>query len=364
VSETAERTQETRTDTQIRCHPNCECMRDDNELYRATERAYDIVFKGIVDFASMKAALDLNLFEVMGNGPQDLETLAQRTSSVPTRLEKLLVTMGQIDLAVRQGEKWMLSPLAEQFFTNPDQHRNLTMLPLTDFMLQLVQDYFLKLADVVRGKANFTSVVPHPPATREDSIFYETMHRSNIHFLHRLLRNHAQLQKTRHLIDVGGGIGDIAAMLCEQFPQMNVTLLNLPTALDLVRENAAERGLADRITPVFVDMYREPYPKGDAVMFSRILYPMNPQFCMGLIQKAYDALPQGGRVLILDMIISDPLKPNYDYLSHYLGGAGLDFSVLDFKDHGVYPGLLQQIGFTDITLAEEYGHVLYQAIKA
>jgi bacteriochlorophyll C20 methyltransferase len=339
-------------------------MHGDDELYRATERAYDIVFKGIVDFASMKAALDLNLFEAMLGGPQDLESLAQKTGSVPVRLEKLLVTMGQIDLAIQQGDQWMLSPLAEQFFTNPDRHRNLTMLPFADFIIQLAQDYYLKLADVVRGKANFTSIVPHPPATREDSNWYETMHRSNIHFLHRLLRNHAKLEDNRHLIDVGGGIGDIASMLCEQFPQLNVTLLNLPTALDLVRENVAERGLADRITPVFIDMYREPYPQGDAVLFSRILYPMNPPFCRGLIQKAYDALPQGGRVLILDMIISDPDKPNYDYLSHYLGGAGLEFSVLDFKDHAEYPGLLQEIGFTDVTLVEEYGHVLYQAVKA
>jgi bacteriochlorophyll C20 methyltransferase len=99
------------------------------------------------------------------------------------------------------------------------------------------------------------------------------------------------------------------------------------------------------------------------VLFGRILYPMNPQFCTMLLKKAYDALEPGGRVLILDMIISDPEKPNYDYLTHYLCAIGMGFSVLEFKDHAIYPDVLRSVGFSDVTLAQAYDHVLYQAVK-
>jgi bacteriochlorophyll C20 methyltransferase len=217
---------------------------------------------------------------------------------------------------------------------------------------------------MTRGKMDFTSMIPFPPKTREDSVFYETIHRSNIYFLTKFLGEQIKLDGVKHLIDVGGGIGDISASLCERFPELKVTLLNLPSAQDLVRENMAARGLSDRIAPAVVDMYREPYPKGDAVLFSRILYPMNRQFCSILLRQAYNALEPGGRIIIVDINISDPNKPNYDYLTHYIPGIGLDFGVLEFKDLGIYPDLLREIGFSDVTFAEAYDHVLYQAVKA
>ncbi|MEI8167961.1 MAG: hypothetical protein WCG26_16375 [Chloroflexales bacterium] len=59
------------------------------------------------------------------------------------------------------------------------------------------------------------------------------------------------------------------------------------------------------------------------------------------------------------MHISDPNKPNYNYLTRYVCGIELDFGVLEFKDHGIYPDVLREIGFTDVAFAEQYDHVLY-----
>lgn len=334
-----------------------------SDLFADNERAYDIVFKGAVEMACIKAARDLQLFEVLVKGPCDLMTLAQATESVPPRLERLLIAMQQLGLVVKEGDAWDLTPLSRQFFVAPAPQQNLTMIPFVDFIASQMETYYLRLADVVRGQKDYTSIVPYPPLTRQDNQLYETIHRSNAYFPIKFLCERAKLDTARHLIDVGGGIGDIASALCEQHPQLTVTLLNLPGALDLVRENVAARGLNDRITPVAVDMYREPYPRGDALLFGRILYPINEQICTMLCRKAYEALEPGGRIIIIDMIISDPQKPNYDYLSHYLCAVGMAFSVLEFKSHTIYPDILQRAGFRDIQFDEAYGHVLYQAVK-
>lgn len=350
-------------DAPRRCSPSCRCIDDDEALYRATERAYEMVFKGPMDFFVLKAALELGLFTALAEAPMSTAALAERTGAIPVRLERLLIAMDLMGMVQPAPEGWALTAFSAQFFTAPDEHRNLTMLPFMDYMVEMVDRFYSRLADVARGTIDFTSHVPYPPRTREDNVFYETLHRSNIHFVRRLLLGHAALDGVGTLTDVGGGIGDIAIALCERHPQLQVTLINLPSAIDLVRENLADRGMAGRITPVAIDMYREPYPQGDAVLFSRILYPMNPQFSTMLLKKAYDSLAPGGRVLIVDMVISDRANPNYDYLSHYLCSVGMPFSVLDFKDHAAYPGLLREVGFTDVTLHEGYGHVLYQAVK-
>jgi bacteriochlorophyll C20 methyltransferase len=355
--------QETPALTAHPCSPGCRCSQNQDELLAGSERAYDMVFKGTVDFFAVKAAFDLGLFEAMSGSAHDLAALAEATGSVPARLEKFLITLKEIGLARQDAGAWALTPLAEQFFTNAEHHRNLTMVPFVDYISSLVQSFYVNMADVVRGKMDFTSLVPYPPRTREDNVFYETIHRSNLHFPIRLLRERVRLEGVSRLIDVGGGIGDIASAMCERFPELNVTLINLPSALDLVSENVASRGLAAQISPVAVDMYREPYPKGDAVLFARILYPMNVQFSTMLLKKAYDALEPGGRVIILDMIISDPQKPNYDYLTHYICSIGMGFTVLDFKDHAIYPDVLRSVGFTNVTFDQAYNYVLYQAVK-
>ncbi|MEI7768804.1 MAG: C-20 methyltransferase BchU [Chloroflexales bacterium] len=355
--------QETPIVTVNPCSPGCRCSQSEDELLTGAERAYDMVFKGTIDFFAVKAAFDLGLFEVMSGGERALDDIAAATGSMPDRLVKFLTTLKEIGLT-RQGEgTWALTPFAEQFFTDAEHHRNLTMVPFVDYISGLVQSFYVNMADVVRGKMDFTSLIPYPPRTREDNVFYETIHRSNLHFPIRLLRERASLDGISHLLDVGGGIGDIASALCERFPALNVKLINLPSALDLVSENVAARGLAERITPVAVDMYREPYPQSEAVLFGRILYPMNAQFCTMLLKKAYDALGSGGRVLILDMIISDPQKPNYDYLTHYICSIGMGFTVLEFKDHAIYPDVLRSVGFTDVTFDQAYDYVLYQAVK-
>jgi bacteriochlorophyll C20 methyltransferase len=66
---------------------------------------------------------------------------------------------------------------------------------------------------------------------------------------------------------------------------------------------------------------------------------------------------------VIDLIISDPENPNYDYLTHYLGSVGTDFVMMGFKDHAVYGDLLREIGFEQVRCDEAYDHVLFQGKK-
>ncbi len=336
---------------------------NDKDLLQATNRAYDMVFKSAVEFSSMKAAYDLGIFKVMDGKAYTLDELAQAIEGVPARLERFLITLQQLGLVQEENGSWELTEFSRRFFVESEETQNLTMTPHIAYMADLSERFFMQLADAVKGKVDLTSVVPYPPTTPEESLYYETIHRSNVYYPIKLMQDHAELGGVKHMVDVGGGIGDIAAAMCQQHPDLNVTLINLPSAIELVRENAASKGLAERITPIAMDMYKEPYPTCDALMFGRILYPMNDQFCTMMCQKAFESLEPGGRILILDLIISDPEAPNYDYLTHYICAIGLNFSVLDFKSHTIYPDVLRRVGFEDVTMHEAYEHVLYQAVK-
>lgn len=336
---------------------------NDIELLQQTERANELIFKGLVEFGCLKAALELDLFNLLANGPEETQTLATAAGAVPPRLGMLLEALRQIGITSQADGKWELTPFAKNMFI-PDKDRpNNYMTPVAKAMAHLADNFYMDMASAVRGTLNFKGEVPYPPVTREDNWYFEEIHRSNAYFAIKLLLEEAELSDARTLVDVGGGIGDISAALLKKYTQLNSTILNLPGAIGLVDENASEKGLGERLRGAAVDIYKDVYPQADAVMFCRILYSANEQLTAMMCKKAYEALPVGGKVLILDMIIDDENNPNYDYLSHYILGAGMPFSVLGFKPQNAYREILESIGFGDVRIVRKYEHLLCEAVK-
>ncbi len=334
-----------------------------NELLQHNQRANELVFKGLVEFGCFKAALDLDLFPHLASGAKDIEEIAASIDAIPQRLNMLLEAFKQMGVTTEEDGKWTLTPFARLMFLPQSDQPNLYMLPVAKAMANLAENFYMKIADAVKGKVNFKAEVPYPPVTREDNWYFEEIHRSNAHFPIRLLLEEADLSAAKTLVDVGGGIGDISAALLKKFTQLESTILNLPGAVELVNENAAEKGVGDRLKGVAVDIYREPYPTADAVMFCRILYSANEQLTSMLCKKAFDALTPGGKLIILDMIIDDPEEPNFDFLSHFILGAGMPFSVLGFKQQGRYKEILESIGFTNVRTVRKYDQLLCEAVK-
>lgn len=336
---------------------------NDSELLKQTHRANELIFKGLVEFGCLKAALELDLFTQLANDAKDVNSLAAVVGAVPPRLGMLLEALRQIGITSEENGKWCLTPFAKNMFVPTAENANSYMVPVTKAMAHLADNFYLKMADAVRGKMNMKGEVPYPPVTREDNLYFEEIHRSNAYFAIKLLLEEANLSNAKSLVDVGGGIGDISAALLKKYTGLQSTILNLPGAVELVNENAAEKGVGDRLRGAAVDIYKDVYPQADAVMFCRILYSANEQLTDMMCKKAYEALPEGGKILILDMIVDDPSNPNYDYLSHYILGAGMPFSVLGFKQQASYKGILENIGFKDVRMVRKYDHLLCEAVK-
>ncbi|NTU67312.1 MAG: C-20 methyltransferase BchU [Chlorobiaceae bacterium] len=334
-----------------------------NELLQQSHRANQLIFQGVVELGCLKAALELDLFANLAGEPKSLEAIATDVGAVPPRLAMLLEALRQIGMTTHEDGKWGLTTFTRNMFLPSPENQNLYMVPVVKAMTHLADNFYLKMADAVRGNLNFKGEVPYPPVTKEDNWYFEEIHRSNAFFAIKLLLEETNLSSARNLVDVGGGIGDISAALLKKYPELRSTILNLPGAIGLVNENAAEKGLGDRLQGAAVDIYRDTYPQADVVMFCRILYSANAQLTGMMCRKAFDALPAGGKVIILDMIIDDQEKPNFDYLSHYILGAGMPFSVLGFKPQEAYGTILESIGFGNVRIVRKYDHLFCEAVK-
>jgi ubiquinone/menaquinone biosynthesis C-methylase UbiE len=103
-----------------------------------------------------------------------------------------------------------------------------------------------------------------------------------------------EFSKVSRLLDVGGGDGTNAIRLCERYPSLKVTLIDLPSVIEKARANIEAHALSDRVTCEAVDMFADAWPSGcDGVMFSHVLEIFSPEKIRFLYEKARAYLKQG-----------------------------------------------------------------------
>ena len=82
-----------------------------NELLQQSHRANQIIFQGVVELGSLKAALELDLFNQLADEPKSLEEVAGSVGAVPPRLVMLLESLRQIGMTTNEEGKWAWLPL-------------------------------------------------------------------------------------------------------------------------------------------------------------------------------------------------------------------------------------------------------------
>jgi predicted O-methyltransferase YrrM len=110
----------------------------------------------------------------------------------------------------------------------------------------------------------------------------------------------------RRLLDIGGGSGVYAIAVTRAFPETRATVLEASPVDRIARRTISAAGLDGRIDVVTADMFTDPWPADhDAHLFSNVLHDWNESDCRRLLAKSAAALPDGGRLLIHDMLLDD-----------------------------------------------------------
>ncbi|MFO0968550.1 MAG: methyltransferase [Gemmataceae bacterium] len=109
------------------------------------------------------------------------------------------------------------------------------------------------------------------------------------------------------LIDVAGGTGLYSIAFLQRRPQLRATVVDRPEVLKVAEEMARTHGVADRLTLHAADMFRDPLPRGEAVLLSNVLHDWDVAECRLLLERCAKALTPGGRLLIHDVFLSDDL---------------------------------------------------------
>jgi cyclopropane fatty-acyl-phospholipid synthase-like methyltransferase len=114
----------------------------------------------------------------------------------------------------------------------------------------------------------------------------------------------------RTFADVGTAQGDLAVQIAAENTHLEGIGFDLPEIAPIFEEYAEEWGVASRLRFQPGDFFKDALPKVDVITMGHILHDWGLEVKEMLIRKAYEALPEGGALIVYEAIIDDERRKN------------------------------------------------------
>jgi hypothetical protein len=110
------------------------------------------------------------------------------------------------------------------------------------------------------------------------------------------------------MIDIGSGPGTYPIKFLKKYPQLKITIFDLPGTLMITRRVLQKEGMSGKMEIVEGNYNTDEIPKGfDVVFLSNIIHSESEENNRRLMSKIYKTLNSVGEVIIKDHILDDTL---------------------------------------------------------
>jgi hypothetical protein len=143
------------------------------------------------------------------------------------------------------------------------------------------------------------------------------------------------------VMDVGCAEGGLIVQVARTHEQLRGIGFDLPSVEGPFKDYVHSFGLDDRIVFAAGDFFNDPLPTADVITMGHILHDWDMDEKRVLLRKAYDALHEGGALIVFEAIIDDERRQNafgllmsLNMLIETPGGfdyTGADSMVVGFK---------------------------------
>ena len=150
------------------------------------------------------------------------------------------------------------------------------------------------------------------------------------------LVNKIDFSQYNTLFDVGGADGWLSIQICLKHPNIQCTTFDLSPVEPLVKNKIAYFNLSDRINVASGDFLKDDFQKADVITMGNILHGLDEETKQNLINKAYQAVNDGGALIAIENIIDNERRQNTFGLLMSLNmlvenGDAFDYTLNDFE---------------------------------
>ncbi|MES1257728.1 MAG: class I SAM-dependent methyltransferase [Acidobacteriota bacterium] len=296
-------------------------------------------------------AVNLGIFDRLGEEPLTAAELAARLSTHPDATKRLLEACVALELLERDGEKFANSPAADLYLR---QSSDRSITGYIHYSNDVLYKLWGNLEDAIReGTPRWEQTFGWPGPIFEH--FFSTpekmrtftmgMHGLGVSTSPDVVRAF-DLSGFRRIVDLGAATGHLAIAACEAWPQLSGVVFDMEKITSLAGEFVAKSPARDRLTLQAGDFFHDELPAADLYALGRILHDWPEEKILLLLRRIWDRLPAGGGVLLAEKLITEdrsgPIGAHMQSLSMLICTEGKERSLTE------YAGLLAAAGFSKI----------------
>ena len=260
--------------------------------------------------AALKAAIELDVFRAVGEGPGDVASIARHCAASARGIRILCDFLVINGILAKHGKSYSHTPTSAAFL---DPRSPACMASVTEFLSNpQIDAVYDNLAEVVRtGRTTLPGAGTVEPDNPLWVVFAEKM----APMMGPMARPLGAVVLNGHtgpmrVLDIAAGHGLFGIEIAKQHPEARITGLDWAPVLRVAIENARKAGVHDRYTMLpgsaFDVDFAGPY---DAVLLTNFLHHFDKPTCVTLLKKVRAALTPGGRAATLEFV------PNEDRVS-------------------------------------------------
>lgn len=281
---------------------------------------------------TIAAAVRLGVIEAL---PCTSGVLAEKCGLSGDGALRLLRALGELRLVERDAETWRLSGRGEFLLASHP-------LTLADAALEYsgaLGDLWSSLPEALMKMGDW----------RAPDIFGDVAKDlARLQGHHRMLRSYARhdyalipgaldLRGNEVVVDAGGGFGMLAMIILNAHSDVRVTVLDKPEVVEQARD---ELGSVSGLSWLPGDLFEPWDVRADVVILARVLHNWDDKNAFRILAQAHAALPQGGRLIIVEMLLSEQgVSGGLCDLHLLMATGGRE------RSQGAFEGLLVQAGF-------------------
>jgi hypothetical protein len=263
---------------------------------------------------TLLSAVEMEVFTELAKHPEDLETLGSRLGLHPRSAQDFFDSLVALGFLERNNGVYSNTPSTELFL---DKKKPTYIGGMLEMANQRLYGHWGKLTTALRTGQ------PQGEAGQDGTNTFEALYADPARlksFLKAMtgVSRGANLAiaakfpwaKYRTVVDAGPAQGDLLVQVMLKNTHLLGIGLDLPEVGPIFEEYVEANGLSSRVQFQPGSFFTDPIPNAEVVMMGHILHDWDLKQKRMLIAKAYDALPNGGALMVYDAIIDDDRSKN------------------------------------------------------
>ncbi|MGH9417383.1 MAG: methyltransferase [Terriglobales bacterium] len=259
------------------------------------------------------AAAGLGVADALGDGEADVEVLAAACAADADALYRLLRALASLGITEETApHRFRLTAMGRPLRRDAPN----SAWPAVTFWADLLADEWRLLTDCVRTGRPASQLRAPGASSRwadlpgADAIFRAVMGAAPASD-YAPIAAAWDFSRASVVADLGGGGGALLLAVLERHPHLRGMLVDREVSLEAARPRFAPEPLASRCRLVTADLSQSVPAGADVLMLKQVLHGYRDPEAVGILRNCRAALPEHGRVLVIEFILP-PLVSHAD----------------------------------------------------